>query len=684
LWIQRVMEQKVTATSTWQVNLVLAAVLIAGCLVAYLPAMRAGFIWDDDAYVTENPLLRVENGLQRIWFSLDQPSQYFPMTYTVFLFEYKMWKLNPFGYHLVNILIHIANALLLWLVLSKLRIGGAWLAAAIFALHPVNVESVAWITELKNTMMGLFSLLSVLAWWRFINQSRTKSKERLVYALSLVLFALALFSKTTACTVPVAMLLILWFKRIRIRGRNLRLMIPYVLLAIVTGIVTILWEQVRGIGGEALELNYLERVLVAARALCFYIGKLILPIDLMFNYPLWNIDWTKAVDYSWALVVFLAAAALWFFRSKIGRGPCTTAAYFAVTLAPVLGFVSIYTHYYSYVADHYVYMACIGPIALFAAIASSIRDKMHSTGRSVLSVCMAAVLIIFGVLTWRQTHIYKDLETLWQDTLKKNPDSLLAEVNMGVLLQQRGDTEGALKRFYRALEILPDDEQAYYNIGNIYKSQGKLDEAVDCYKKALEILPDFIAARNNLANTLKMQGKMDEAVEQYKKVLQINPRDAQARYNLANTYLSLGRFDEAIDSYKRAIELAPQFTAAMTNLAIALESSGRVDEAVGEYHKVLVLDPNELIALNSLAELIIRNPAADANGAVGYAERAAEITNYKNPAVLNLLVRSYIAAGDKEKAVAAAQKALDLAVAGGDKKLEIVIRQWIEKQKKTR
>jgi tetratricopeptide (TPR) repeat protein len=605
------------------------------------------------------------------------------MTYTVFLFEYKMWELNPFGYHFVNILIHITNALLVWLILTRLRIGGAWLAAAIFALHPVNVETVAWITELKNTMMGLFSLLSVLAWWRFINRDETKGKDRLIYVLSLFFFALALFSKTTACTVPVAMLLILWFRKIRVRGRNLRLIIPYVLLAVAAGIVTILWEQVRGIGGEALELNYLERVLVAARALCFYIGKLVLPVDLMFNYPLWDIDWTRAVDYSWALVVFLVAAALWFFRSKIGRGPFTAAAYFAVTLAPVLGFVSIYTHYYSYVADHYVYTACIGPIALFAAIVSAIHNKMHPAGRSVLSVCLAAVLIIFGVLAWRQTHIYKDLETLWQDTLKKNPDSLLAEVNMGVLLQQRGDTEGALKRFYRALEILPNDEEAYYDIGNIYKSQGKLDEAVDCYRKALEILPEFIAARNNLANTLKMQGKIDEAVEQYKKILRLNSRDVQARYNLANTYLSQGRFDEAIACYKQAIELAPQFTAARINLAIALESSGRVDEAITEYRRVLDLDPDALVVLNSLAELIIRNPHADANEAVGYAEHAAELTNYSNPFILNLLVRSYSAAGEEEKAEATARKALDLAIADGNKELEAAVRRWLELHKKT-
>jgi protein O-mannosyl-transferase len=250
------MEPNPVSSAKWT-YIFIAAVLIIACLIAYAPAMRAGFIWDDDAYVTDNPFLTAKDGLKQIWFSFNQPSQYFPLTYTVFRLEYKLWGLNPVGYHLVNILLHIANAFLVWLVLSKLRIPWAWLAAAIFAVHPINVESVEWVTEIKNLLMLFFSLLSVLAWLRFIERPGREAGAWLNYALSLVFFSLALSSKTTACTLPVALILILWFKQTPLFKRHLRLIIPYVAFGILMGLVALLWEQVRGTGGSVLKLNYL-------------------------------------------------------------------------------------------------------------------------------------------------------------------------------------------------------------------------------------------------------------------------------------------------------------------------------------------------------------------------------------------------------------------------------------------
>jgi tetratricopeptide (TPR) repeat protein len=680
------MENNLASWLAERINLVIAAILIVACLIAYTPAMRAGFIWDDEAYVTENSLLAAKDGIKRIWFSFDQPSQYFPMTYTVFRLEYKLWGLNPFGYHLVNILIHITNAFLVWLVLSKLRIPAAALAAAIFALHPVNVESVAWVTELKNVLMAFFSLLSILVWLRFIERPAAEVKGRLLYTLSLVFYALALFSKTTACMLPAAMVLILWFKRIPILKRHLRLIIPYVVLAAMMGLVTIWWEQVRGEGGIVLKLNYLERILLAGRALWFYIGKLILPVNLTFSYPLWNIDWAKPLHYTWTLAVACGAIFMWFYRARIGRGPVAAALFFAAMLAPVLGFVSIYTHYYSYVADHYVYMACIGPIALFAAAVSTVWYKATATMRNVISVCLTAVLVTLCVLTWRQGHIYKDLETLWQDTLGKNPNSLLAHDNMGLLEDNRGNIEQAMSHYYRAIEIYPDDEVAHYNLGSIFKSQGKLDKAVAYYRKAIQIRPNFTAAHNNLANTLKMQGKIDEAIEHYKTVLMLEPRDSKTYYNLANTFREQGRLDEAVTFYERAIEMDPQFGYACTNLAVTLESMGHVNEAISQYRKVLQIDSNALTALTALAELLIRNAdpnILDANEAVRCAERAAELTNYSEPVVLNTLGRAYAAVGERKKAEITAQRALDLAAARGDNTLADFIRKWLEQYKQS-
>lgn len=664
---------------------VIALILIVMCLVAYIPAMRAGFIWDDDAYVTENPLLSARDGLKRIWFSLDHPSQYFPLTYTVFRLQYKMWEFNPFGYHLVNVLFHIANAFLVWLILLKLRIRGSWLAAAVFMLHPVNVESVAWITELKNVLMAFCCLLSILAWLRFIDRPELKIKDWAYYVLSLALYILALFSKTTACTLPAAMVLILWFRRISNRVRNFGLIIPYVALGVAMGLVTVWWEHIKGSGGVVLKLNYLERTLLASRALWFYIGKLILPIKLTFSYPLWKIDWTKPIGYTWILAAVCVVALMWRYRAKIGRGSITAVLYFVVMLSPVLGFVSLYTFHYSYVADHYVYMACIGPIALFTAVVSGLWHKAAPAARGLMTVCIAGILILLGILTWRQGHIYKDIETLWRDTLDKNPDSLLAHANLGLMLDRRGNVEQAVVYYYKALEIYPEDEVVLYNLGNISKSKGKLDEAVAYYKKAIQTRPNYVDAYNNLANTLKMQGKFDEAVECYKTALVFGPRDAKTYYNLANTFLQQERIDEAITFYRQCISLEPGFIHARINFAIALESNGDVDEAINQYRKVLELDPDSLVSLCALTELLIRKSdidVRDANEAVRCAEHAAVLTDYNEPKILNMLAMTYAVADDWPKTEKTAQRALDLAVEKGNKKLANRIRIWLELHKR--
>jgi tetratricopeptide (TPR) repeat protein len=665
---------------------VVAAILVITCIIIYTPAMRGDFIWDDDAYITDNPLITAPDGMRRIWFSFDHPSQYFPLTYTVFRLGYQMWGFDTFGYHLINVLIHIANAFLVWIVLVKLRLRWAWLAVLIFALHPINVESVAWITELKNVLMAFFFLLSFLLWLKFIENPEPKAKDWLIYTGSFIFYALALFSKTTACTLPIVMMLVLWSKHISIREKHWRRIIPYIVFGIMMGFVTIWWEQVRGASASVLRLNYLERFLLAGRALWFYIGKLILPVNLTFSYPLWDVDWTKPFHYTWTLAAVFVAVLMWYYRAKIGRWPIAVVVFFVVTLAPVLGFVSIYTHYYSYVADHYVYVACIGPIALFAAAISIAWHKSNNIIRIIISVCLVAGLMYLCVTSWRQSHIYKDLETLWQDTLKKNPNSPLAWNNMGIILENRGNKEEAMTYYRKVLKIHPDDEVALYNIGTLLKSEGKLDEAVSYYQKAIRIQPGYAAAHNNLANTLKMQGKVDEAIEHYKKALSIQPLDAIAHYNLANTLRSQGQLEQAITLYKRAAELNPQFSSARFNLAVTLESAGRIQEAISQYRKILEFDPNAIDAINALAELLISDSDPNiwnAGESVRYAKHAAELTDYNNPAILRTLGLAYIAAGDVNEAMRTAQIALDLAVATGDNSSAESIREWIKANKQS-
>ncbi len=334
---------------------IFAVVLAAVTILVYRPAWNGGFLWDDDAYIVNNELLAAPNGWQRIWFSLDSPSQYFPLTYSTFRIEYALWGLNPTGYHWINLLLHVANALLVWAVLARLKVPGAWLAAAIFALHPVQVESVAWITERKNVLMGFFFLLTLLAWVAFVDE-RTK-RPWFFYFLALILYALALSAKTTACTLPAALFLILWLQKKPINRKRIFQIIPFLLMGIAMGLLAMWWERYhQGTSRTVFAfLGPMERVLVASRAIWFYLSKLIWPSNLTFIYPRWDISPAHPLDYVWPLACLALVVAIYFLRRCMGRGVEVAAAFFVATLSPVLGFIMLYTFRYTFVADHYQY-----------------------------------------------------------------------------------------------------------------------------------------------------------------------------------------------------------------------------------------------------------------------------------------------------------------------------------------
>src|SRR5439155_4803397 len=417
----------------WFFCLILAIVT----LLAYQPAWNGSFIWDDDDYVTNNQLLTAPDGLRRIWFSLDSPSQYFPLVYTTFRIERALWGLHPFGYHWVNLLLHIANALLVWRVLMALKVPGAWLAGAIFALHPVQVESVAWITERKNVLMGFFFLLTLLAWIAFVDE-RTKRPWRF-YGLALILYLLALSAKTTACTLPAALFLILWLQKKPISWKRVFQIVPFLVLGIAMGLLAMWWERYHQGTSRAIFtfLSPLERVLVASRAVWFYLSKLIWPSNLTFIYPKWSLSAAQPLDYIWLLAGVGLCVAIYFVRRYVGRGVEVAAAFFVITLSPVLGFIMLYTFRYTFVADHYQYLACIGPIALASAGVVTFADAFKQSRGLILSAAVC-VLAVLGVLTWRQSVMYGDNEALWRVTLAKNPGCWMAHNNLGFVLFEKG------------------------------------------------------------------------------------------------------------------------------------------------------------------------------------------------------------------------------------------------------
>ena len=522
-------------------------------LAAYWPVFSAGFIWDDDDYVTNNPLLTAADGWWRIWFSAHFQSQYFPLVYSTLRLEYALWGSNATGYHVVNVVFHIVNALLIWKLLDRLAVPGAWLAAAIFALHPVQVETVAWVTELKNTESTFFYLLAVMAWMTFCS-----GKSGWFYALALLLHGLALFAKTTACTLPAVLLLVLWLKNEPVNRRRILQVVPFLIIGFAMGLLSIWWENHLDnyLPKYHLPGSLLDRLLIATHAVWFYAGKIFWPVDLTFSYPRWAIDVRNPWQYLWLAGCGLVAAGLWIWHRRLGRGPVAGLFFFVAVLSPMLGFIPLYTFYFTFVADHYQYLACLGLIALFAAGATHLATRW-SLGQVESLTLALTLLLTLGVLTRNQCRSYHDLETLWTDTLNKNPRSWMAHTNLGRILAQRNDFKAAEAHYQAALEIYPAEEMIHFNYGNMLVRMGRLDEAVKQYQEGLQHPPNKPDIHNNLGSVLLRQERTDEAIVQFRLAIQGAPDRPYFHYNLGSALATEKKFDEAVVEFRQALKLDP-------------------------------------------------------------------------------------------------------------------------------
>src|SRR2546423_920318 len=448
-------------------------------------------------------------GLRRIWLSLDGRSQYFPLAYTVLRIERSLWDLNPTGYHWVNILLHVGNALLVWRILARLKMPGAWWAAAIFALHPIQVESVAWVSELKNVLMGFFFLLTLLIWVEYVD---ARSKHRgILYVAALGLCLLALTAKATACTLPAALLLILWLKKKPIGRRALLEIAPFVVLALGIGLVAVWWEKYHQGTRMLVSLGPLERLLIASRAVWFYLGKIFWPAKLTFIYPQWQIDPTSPIAYSWLVAVVAAVVIIFYGRRFFGRSVEVAALFFVTTLGPLLGFIMLYTFRYTFVADHYQYLASIGPIALASAGLMTL-SRSNKTLQWLVGGGSFAILICLGLLTWGQSATYHDLETLWRTTIAKNPDCWMAYNNLGVVQFEKGNVDDAIEKYQRSLRLHPDYPEAHYNLGSALLQKGYASEAIRQCEEALKIQPDEPDALIVLGNAFMAKQDVDQAI----------------------------------------------------------------------------------------------------------------------------------------------------------------------------
>jgi protein O-mannosyl-transferase len=623
--------------------------LAAAVFLAYLPAWTGEFIWDDDAYVTK-PALRSVAGLARIWLRPGATLQYYPLVHSVFWMEYKLWADNTLGYHLVNIFLHVVASLLLWRVLRVLEIPGALLAAAIFALHPVQVETVAWITELKNTLSAVFYFGAALAYLRF-DQNRNGS----AYADALVFFSLALMSKTVAASLPAALLVVFWWKRGTLGfKRDVAPLLPFFAVGIAAGLFTGWMEKnFVGANGTAYGFTFVERCLVAGRAVWFYMGKLIWPVNLSFSYPRWQIDPVAPWQWLFPVSLVLLLLILWCWRRQ-QRAPLAALLFFVGTLFPALGFVNVFPFIYSFVADHFQYLACVGPIVVTAAALEIQMLRLPAPAAFLRPVIYAVLLLTLGVLTWRQGRIYVDPDTLWVETIKRNPASWLAHNNLGLSLMGQSKLDDALSHFQSAIAIAPTQPQPHLNAGMAYLKKGDATNTIIESQKALDLQPTLAKARVDLGVAFMIEGKKDEAIGQYKIALALQPHMVAAETFLGEALAGQGRRADAISHFKAALQYAPTNASLHKDLGFALAQNGETQEAIAQLQIVLQIDPDNIEACDRLAWwLATSTNAALRNGpvALALARHAAELTDTGNPLILRTLAAAEAETGNYSNAL---------------------------------
>lgn len=586
----------------------LPALLLAGAIVGvYVPSLGGDFLWDDDLHITANPTIIGPLGLKEIWTSAR--ANYFPLVLTNFWAQHALWGLEPLGYRLVTLGFHVVSALLLWRVLLRLRVPGAGWGAALWALHPVQVESVAWICELKNTQSAAFFLLAVLAYLRWVAADRISAppghgSDPLTaverggevrpagdgrprwYFVAVFCAVLAILSKPSTVMLPVALGLCAWWVRGRLEWRDAWRLAPFFALSAIAAGWTI-WEQKFNSGaiGPEWSQTFPERVAIAGRVIWFYLGKLAWPEPLIFIYPRWEIDAGNPLGYA-GTIGALAGLLLLLWRCRGGRlgAGFFAAAYFVVLLFPVLGFFSVYFFRYSFVGDHFQYLAAMGPLALAGAAVARVGGR-----RSAL--VGGALVIALGLASARQSRVYLNNEALWRDTLAHNPGAVMAWLNLADTYAQAGRFDESIATFNRALEIRPADPYGWNDLGNVLTLVGRTDEALAHFERALELKPDFPDALSNYGNALRRVGRSDEAILRYRRALELKPDHAGALNNLGAELAQTGRAAESLALFERALQVKPGDAATVDNLASALRELRRWDEALARHHEAIRLKP---------------------------------------------------------------------------------------------
>lgn len=585
-------------------------VIFACAFIAYLPALRAGFIWDDDYYITNNESLKSLSGLKSIWLTLDSTPQYYPMVFSSFWLEYHIWGPGSAGYHFINIVLHATNAALLLLLLRRLKVPGAMIAAMLFALHPVQVESVAWITERKNVLSLFFYLISFHFYASFAHwDDSTASPRRTAgfYALALAAFQFALFSKTVTCSLPAAILLVVYWRKGSIKYADILPLTPFFVAGVLMAGITAKVEHFH-VGAMHLDfgLDWLERICLAGRVLCFYVWKLFWPSPLIFIYPRWDANQVGLQAWLFPCIVVCLLTTLFILRQRLGRGALVCVLFFAGTLVPALGFIDVYPMRFSWVADHFQYIASIGIFVLIGGIIARVVAANASVQKKSFIEVVVIVFLCFplAALVWRQTNIYRDLETLWRDTLSKNPTAWIAQTNLAaIVIDRNGNLDEAQGLLEEALRLNRQNVEALICLGTLYRKRGDIAKAGDLWQEAVERQANYLERgfKGNsegskilceMADNLSKSGRNRVAILYYQAALRNAPDYSRAAYNLASLLIAEKRAREAVPVATDLVDRQPNNPDARNILGLAFRESGNREEAIKQFIESIRCNPN--------------------------------------------------------------------------------------------
>jgi Tfp pilus assembly protein PilF len=594
-------------------TLLQALVIAAAVFWIYGPALRGDWLWDDNIDISENAITQSPTGLWKIWFEPGSEPDYYPVKASVQWLQWHLWGMDTLGYHLTNILLHILSALLVWRLLSKFGLRLAWLGGLIFAVHPVQVESVAWIVELKNTLSLPPLLLAMCAWINY--EERGKAKD---YWLALGLFLVAMLCKLSVVLFPLVILLYAWWRRGRIGWNDLKTSLPFFGVSLLLGLITIgtgIWDQRfnHSDSGAMPVGGLLARLVAAGLSLAFCFSKSFLPVGLLPIYPKWTIDPSSPVQFLPWLVLGGVICWFWTKRQSWGRHALLGLGFFLINLGPCPGFIPAPDMAFTWVMDHFLYLPIIGLIGLVVAALGQMEIELPASFRP----CgIGLVTVLLAILTFESrggAALYINSETLWTYELQYNPEAYPAYNNLGLAFLHSGQASKAMEQFEQVLRIKPADADAYNNLGLALLQSGQVSKAMDQYEQALRINPDLSETHNNLGSALGQIGQLSAAKEQFEQALKLSPDSVEAHNNLGIVLAQTGQASAAKEQFERAVQLNPDNAVSHFDLALALEQTGQLAEAMEQYEEALRIKPDFAAARNNLARLQALQKAAPAN-----------------------------------------------------------------------